>query len=187
MEKKKANKILKSVAGVGVALGGASVFSEGDVVFAEELEQDQYDQFGIETLGLINEEDASEANTVQLSETGNGKSEAQTLSESTEEVVKTSESNSTNASESTKTVNDESNSNSQSFAESQSVVESQSTANSTADSRSDTSAKEDLSSASVSAAKSMSEEKILSESISTSAHDSLEEAQSQSKIASVSA
>lgn len=39
MEKKKANKILKSVAGVGVALGGASVFSEGDVVFAEELDQ----------------------------------------------------------------------------------------------------------------------------------------------------
>ena len=164
MEKKKANKILKSVAGVGVALGGASVFSEGDVVFAAETDlieqQDQYDQYGIETLGLINEEDASEANTVQLSETGNGKSEAQTLSESMEEVVKTSESNSTNASESTKTVNDESNSNSQSFAESQSVVESQSTANSTVDSRSDTSAKEDLSSASVSAAKSMSEEKI---------------------------
>lgn len=41
MEKKKANKILKSVAGVGVALGGASVFSEGDVVFAEKLERDR--------------------------------------------------------------------------------------------------------------------------------------------------
>ncbi len=39
MEKKKVNKILKSVAGVGVALGGASAFSDGDVVFAAEQEQ----------------------------------------------------------------------------------------------------------------------------------------------------
>ena len=41
------------------------------MVFAAETDlieqQDQYDQYGIETLGLINEEDASEANTVSVS------------------------------------------------------------------------------------------------------------------------
>ena len=37
--KKKVNNILKGVAGVGVALGGANAFSENDVLFATELDQ----------------------------------------------------------------------------------------------------------------------------------------------------
>ena len=46
MKKKEVNAILKGVAGVGVALGGASAFGEGDVVYAAEIGLNEED--GIE-------------------------------------------------------------------------------------------------------------------------------------------
>ena len=85
MEKKKANKILKSVAGVGVALGGASVFSEGDVVFAAEFEQ----------MDVQNEENLIEA--VNVSQTPEESLTAGSVSASASD--ETSQSDVTSASE----------------------------------------------------------------------------------------
>ena len=38
MKRKKVNSLLKGVAGFGVALGGATVFTDADVVYADEID-----------------------------------------------------------------------------------------------------------------------------------------------------
>ena len=59
MNKKKVNNILKGVAGVGAALGGASVLGESDVVFAAEV--DMRDEQTIEELEEAFESDSASA------------------------------------------------------------------------------------------------------------------------------
>ena len=41
MKQKKVNSLLKGVAGVGAALGGAVAFTDADVVYADELETEE--------------------------------------------------------------------------------------------------------------------------------------------------
>ena len=52
---KKANEILKGVAGVGAVIGGASVITETDLLYAVELEQREEELEEVEELASASE------------------------------------------------------------------------------------------------------------------------------------
>ena len=58
MKQKKVNSLLKGVAGVGAALGGAAAFTDADVVYADELEGKKGNEGGEET--ILTQAEASE-------------------------------------------------------------------------------------------------------------------------------
>lgn len=123
MSKKKLNSILKGVAGVGVALGGASAFSEGDIVFAAEIEEEQQEKQVQETVSLLGETDASESmSAVLLNSVENDTSASNSYSE----IIEKSEANSTSAGNSDSVVESTSGSASDSAKDSNAVVESDS-------------------------------------------------------------
>ena len=65
MKQKKVNSLLKGVAGVGAALGGAAAFTDADVVYADELEGKKGNEGGEET--ILTQEEASESAAEVLS------------------------------------------------------------------------------------------------------------------------
>ena len=60
---------IRSIAATGIAIGGASVFQDGEVVYASELDQTEQDTAGEVVIALEEEPEASEAiETEQASE-----------------------------------------------------------------------------------------------------------------------
>ena len=91
MKQKKVNSLLKGVAGVGAALGGAAAFTDADVVYAEELETGE--NVDVEKTILTQEEASESAAEVLSTSTKNEESASNSYSE----VGANSESNSVSA------------------------------------------------------------------------------------------
>ena len=91
MKQKKVNSLLKGVAGVGAALGGAAAFTDADVVYADELKTEENE--AVEGTILTQEEASESAAEVLSTSTENEK----TASNSYSDVIKTSETNSESA------------------------------------------------------------------------------------------
>ena len=117
MKKKKVNSILKGMAGVGVALGGVSVLTDADLVYAAELEEELSEQEEIPTLEQQASQSAAEADSV---------SDANSISadDSNSEVQSTSGSNADSTATSDLAVQSVSNADSETASESFSAVES---------------------------------------------------------------
>lgn len=117
MKKKKVNSILKGMAGVGVALGGVSVLTDADLVYAAELEEELSEQEEIPTLEQQASQSAAEAESV---------SDANSISadDSNSEVQSTSGSNADSTATSDLAVQSVSTADSETASESFSAVES---------------------------------------------------------------
>ena len=94
-------KIAKSIAMAGAALGGASVFQNGEVVYAEELDQSAQDNAGevvieleqvSETVGESTSEASSESAGVTSDQESVSEAPAASESETVSEAVSDSES-----------------------------------------------------------------------------------------------
>ena len=97
MKRKKVNSLLKGVAGFGVALGGATVFTDADVVYANDAEgvlaQSEQEGDAVETLESQSQQTQEEvSSTSEANSTSAAKSDA--------EVNATSEANKETASNS---------------------------------------------------------------------------------------
>ena len=70
MKRKKVNSLLKGVAGFGVALGGATVFTDADVVYANEAEdvlaQSEQEGDAVETLESQSQQTQEEVSTTSV-------------------------------------------------------------------------------------------------------------------------
>lgn len=167
MKKKKVNSILKGMAGIGVTLGGISVLTDADLVYAAELDEELSEQEETPALEQQASQSAAEAESVS-------NANSVSLDGSNSDVQTTSGSNADSAATSDSAVQSTSGSNSDLAVASDSLVQSTSTADSGTASES-YAAVESTSESNVSAVESMSGSMSDSAASETSEYKSLSE------------
>ena len=157
---KKSKVILKGLAGAGLAIGGANAFTEGDLVFANELEDSNKE----DTSGdyALEEQGTSEAQG-ELEETPASEVAEETPVQTYEEIISTSTDNSESEAASQSIVESQSETNNEVAQATSAEAAKQSESNSTSEAASDALVKELLSDVSETVSESLIEVNTLSE------------------------
>lgn len=120
MKKKTVNNIFKGIVGVGLTLGGVSVLSDANIVYAEELDQQLQEQLEQPTVEELEQQASASVTEMQSVSEASSESGAESVAAVTEQ----STSDSTEASESTSEAGLNSVAGSESAAASQEIVDS---------------------------------------------------------------